>query len=82
HDDPRIVIDEITGYWVAVAFLPKTLSAMVSAFILFRIFDTVKPGFIKKIDGWSHGMGIVLDDVLAGILANIFVRAAFALKIL
>ena len=74
HDDPRIVIDEIIGYWFAIAFLPKTLELLIICFVLFRLFDTVKPFFIKKLDSFKGGLGIVLDDVAAGIAANVLVH--------
>ena len=75
HDNPRIVIDEIAGYWWACAFLPKTLPALLSAFVLFRFLDTVKPMGIARLDRMSGGTGIVLDDVASGLAANLLVRA-------
>jgi len=75
HDNPRIVIDEIAGYWWACAFLPKTLTALVAAFVLFRFLDTVKPLGISRLDRMSGGTGIVLDDVASGLAANLLVRA-------
>jgi phosphatidylglycerophosphatase A len=75
HDDPRIVIDEILGYWVAVAFLEKTLFNLAAAFIFFRILDTLKPWPIRKIDRMAGGgFGIIVDDVLAAVAANLLVR--------
>ncbi|MCX5785811.1 MAG: phosphatidylglycerophosphatase A [Elusimicrobia bacterium] len=75
HDDPRIVIDEILGYWVAVAFLDKTIFNLAAAFVLFRILDTLKPWPIKKIDQTvGGGFGIIIDDVLAAVAANLMVR--------
>lgn len=79
HDDPRIVLDEVAGYWVAAAFLPREIPVLLSAFAVFRILDTLKPGPIKKLDRLSGGVGVVSDDVLCGLAANIMVRAGLLL---
>ncbi|WP_424246154.1 phosphatidylglycerophosphatase A [Elusimicrobium posterum] len=71
HDNPKIVIDEIAGYFFAVFFLPRTWFFILTAFVLFRIFDTIKPFFIKKIDNMKTPLSVVLDDVVSGILANV-----------
>ncbi len=75
HDDPRIVIDEIAGYWIAAAFMERTIFSLTSAFIFFRILDTLKPWPIKKLEaGLAGGFGIVCDDALAGVEANLLTR--------
>lgn len=75
HDDPRIVIDEIAGYWIAAAFMERTIFSLTSAFIFFRILDTLKPWPIKKLEkGLAGGFGIVCDDALAGAEANLLTR--------
>jgi len=75
HDDPRIVIDEILGLWIAVAFLEKTPLNLAAAFIFFRILDTLKPWPISRIERTAHGgFAIMLDDVLAAAAANLLVR--------
>jgi len=75
HDDPRIVIDEVIGYWIAVAFMERTIFSLTSAFIFFRILDTLKPWPIKKLEtNLAGGFGIVFDDALAGIEANLLTR--------
>ena len=71
-DPKEIVIDEIAGYGVATAFLPFTALNVILAFILFRFFDILKPFPIRWIEKrFPGGWGIVLDDCVAGILANI-----------
>ena len=82
HDNPKIVIDEVAGYFYAVACLPKTGWLLLAAFILFRLFDWLKPFFIKKFDDMRNAAGIVLDDVAAGILANIILQCVIYLKFL
>lgn len=70
-DSGHIVIDEFCGYLISVLFIPKTAAYLIAAFILFRIFDILKPPPIRKIEElFSGGTGIMLDDVLAGIYAN------------
>lgn len=94
-DNPKIIIDEIAGYFVAMAFLPKSFWIMVLAFILFRIFDTTKLAFIKKAEDFGHrlpqktkerfyinGAAIVLDDVLAGIISNLIIWCLIYTKLL
>jgi len=72
EDPPQVVIDEIAGFLVTMAFHPSGYLFIVTGFILFRIFDIVKPFPIKWVDKkLLNGWGIVLDDVLAGVYANI-----------
>ena len=71
HDNGKIVIDEFFGYLVAVLFLPKTLVIIGSAFILFRIFDILKPEPVNVLQKLPKGWGVLADDVMAGIYANI-----------
>ncbi|PKM99350.1 MAG: phosphatidylglycerophosphatase A [Elusimicrobia bacterium HGW-Elusimicrobia-2] len=73
-DCPRIVIDEIMGFLIAAAFLPKTFWMIFSAFILFRIFDGLKPGPVRFAEKFSGGWGIMGDDIVAGIFANIIMQ--------
>jgi len=71
-DSGHIVIDELCGYMISMSFIPKTFGYLLAAFILFRVFDILKPPPIRKIDQTVQGgAGIMLDDVLAGIYANV-----------
>lgn len=74
HDNPKIVIDEIAGYITAMAFLPHTWPYLLAAFVLFRLFDTLKIGPVKTFDKMENAFGIVFDDVSAGLLANIVIQ--------
>jgi len=69
--DPSIVvIDEIVGQLIALCFLPPHPAAPLAAFLLFRFFDILKPFPVGWIDRHLHGgLGIMLDDVVAGIYA-------------
>ena len=75
-DAPQIVIDEMAGMWVAVALLPEKASVWLGAFLLFRVFDIWKPFPIGWIDRKLPGAwGILLDDVVAGLMALILANA-------
>lgn len=74
HDDSRIVLDEIVGFWVAAAWLPRTWQAGLTAFVLFRFFDSVKLPPYKWLERLPGGAGVVMDDVGAGIVANLLAR--------
>lgn len=70
HDHGGIVWDEFVGYWITMFMAPAGLTWALVGFGLFRVFDIVKPWPIKWIDQKVHGgLGIMLDDVIAGILA-------------
>lgn len=74
-DSGKIVIDEFMGYLVAVFYVPHTPFFLIAGFILFRIFDILKPFPISRIDeSMSGGLGIMADDLLAGIYAAILLR--------
>jgi phosphatidylglycerophosphatase A len=80
RDDGRIVIDEFAGYYVSILFLPKTLFFTIGAFLLFRLFDVIKPWFVNRVQDWKGGWGVTFDDVFAGMFANItlqVIRYAF-----
>ena len=74
RDDPRIIIDEVVGYWVAVAFLPRSWKLLAAGFVLFRFLDTVKLPPYKSLENLPGGAGVVMDDVGAGIVANLCLR--------
>jgi len=78
HDHPAIVWDEFVGYGIAMFALPPTLLNLTLAFVLFRIFDILKPGPIgwcdKKLTG---GLGIMVDDILAGIVAAVIIHSGY-----
>jgi len=71
RDSKKIVIDEVLGYLVAVLFMPHSLLVAIYAFITFRIFDIAKPPIIDEVQLLPHGWGVILDDLLAGLYANI-----------
>lgn len=75
--DPSIVvIDEIVGMWISLFLLPKTVAAILCAFVIFRLLDIVKPFPARHLERLPNGWGIMLDDVVAGVYANIFTHLA------
>ncbi len=70
HDHPGIVWDEFAGFWITMIAVPVSWWSVLLGFALFRLFDIWKPWPIKWVDQHVHGgLGIMLDDVLAGLLA-------------
>ncbi len=70
HDHPGIVYDEVAGFLITMFMVPAGWQWMLAGFLLFRFFDAVKPWPISWLDkNISGGLGILLDDVLAGLLS-------------
>lgn len=74
-DSRRIVLDEICGMLVAGAFIAPTARSLVWSFLFFRLFDVVKPPPARWFDRrLKNGIGVVADDLIAGLYANLMVR--------
>jgi phosphatidylglycerophosphatase A len=73
--DPGIVvIDEVVGVWVTLLLLPFTPATAALGFLLFRLLDMVKPYPARQFEALPDGLGIMADDVMAGIYANLLLR--------
>ena len=73
--DPGIVVvDEVVGQWVSLLLLPLTPLTVVLGFLLFRLLDVLKPWPARDFERLPGGWGIMADDVMAGIYANLLVR--------
>ena len=71
-DDKSIVIDEIIGYLVFIIFFENTLFDLTVGFLLFRLFDIIKPYPISLIDKkMKNALGVILDDIIAGLFSGI-----------
>jgi len=76
-DSPRIVIDEIVGLLWSLALVGPTAGRIAAAFFLFRLFDIVKPPPARWCqDRLPGGWGVVMDDVAAGVWANVALQVA------
>lgn len=77
EDPSHIVVDEVAGYLVTMAFIPPDIKYVVAGFVLFRVFDIVKPFPAGRLELLHGGYGIVLDDVAAGVWSNIFLHIIY-----
>lgn len=68
-DPQRVVIDEVAGQWIPLLFVPVSWKTVLAGFILFRGFDILKPPPVRQLERLPEGIGIVVDDVAAGIYA-------------
>ena len=69
HDAPEVVIDEVAGQWIALLAVPLDWRWYLLAFLLFRLFDIVKPGPVRMAENLPGGIGVMADDIVAGVLA-------------
>lgn len=69
QDPGHVVIDEVAGQWIALVACPVEIGHAVLAFALFRLFDIVKPWPARQLEQLHGGLGIMMDDVAAGIYA-------------
>ena len=75
HPDPsEVVIDEVVGMMVTLAYLRWSFFSIGLGFLLFRVFDILKPPPARRLESLPGGWGIVTDDVVAGIYANLALR--------
>ncbi len=81
RDDGRIVLDEFVGYFISIVFLPKTVLIALLGFVLFRLFDILKPSPAAELQSLQRGWGIVFDDVMAGVYANLCLQIIYFLFI-
>jgi len=80
QDPGCIVIDEVAGMMVTLSGLPFDVLTVLSGFIVFRILDIIKPFPIRAAERHlSGGTGVVLDDVIAGVMANVLLRVILML---
>jgi phosphatidylglycerophosphatase A len=78
-DPGVIVIDEVAGMMLSVLILPRTVAVLFVAFVLFRIFDIWKPFPARESQSLSGGLGVMLDDLIAGLYALLVLLASRAL---
>ena len=74
HDPSQVTIDEVAGQWVALLLLPAGWFPAVLGFAAFRVFDILKPEPVNIAQKLPGGWGVMVDDLLAGIYANLSVR--------
>jgi phosphatidylglycerophosphatase A len=74
HDAKQITIDEFVGQWLTLWFVPVSLLHLLLAFLFFRFFDIAKPEPVNKLQKLPKGFGVMMDDVMAGIYANLLLQ--------
>ena len=77
QDPSIVVIDEFVGMWISLLFIPISATSIIIGFILFRIFDILKPFPANYFNNRTGGNAIMLDDVIAGIYANLILQVVF-----
>jgi phosphatidylglycerophosphatase A len=75
-DPGPVVIDEVLGMLVTLAFIPVGWSGALAGFVIFRVFDVIKPYPANRLEKLHGGFGIMADDAMAGVYANIVLRLA------
>lgn len=79
-DSSKVVIDEVAGMCISLLFVSPTIANLLTGFVLFRFFDIVKPLLIRKAEALPGGWGVMADDVLAGVYANILLQLIVYVK--
>ena len=74
HDPAHVVIDEVAGQLVTLIACPIVWQALLAGFILFRVFDVIKPPPVRSLEKLPEGTGIVVDDLGAGVYALIVLQ--------
>jgi phosphatidylglycerophosphatase A len=70
-DSSKVVIDEVSGMFITLIAVPLTWQWLLTAFILFRVYDIAKPFYIRRLEKIKGGWGVMMDDVAAGVYASI-----------
>ena len=77
-DPGPVVIDEVVGMLITLAFIPVGASGALAGFVLFRIFDVIKPFPAGRLERLHGGFGVMADDAMAAVYANISLRVLLA----
>ena len=75
-DPSEVVIDEVAGFLLTMLWIPLSLLTLLAGFLLFRLFDIWKPWPARQAEKLHGGLGIVLDDLVAGLYANLLLQLA------
>jgi len=73
-DPSQCTVDEVVGMWISLVALPKNIGIVVSAFILWRVLDIIKPPPARNLERLKGGLGIMIDDVISGIYTLIIMH--------
>ena len=81
-DPGEIIIDEFGGMLISLYRIPPTMGYVVTGFLLFRFFDIVKPRPIRNLEKLKGSLGIMSDDLIAGVYANMVLQAVYIFSLL
>ena len=73
-DPAECTVDEVVGMWISLLFLPKTFLVVTVAFISWRAFDIIKPAPARQLESLKGGLGIMMDDIVAGFYSLILLH--------
>ena len=76
-DPPQAVWDEVIGMLITCLLLPKTLPWLAAAFVVFRVLDILKPWPIRRFEGMPGGLGIMADDLAAGVVGSVGLNVVY-----
>ena len=79
HDPSRAVWDEFAGMWITCLFLPKDFAWLAAAFVVFRVLDILKPWPIRRFERLPGGLGIMADDLAAGLAGAVGLNVVYRL---
>lgn len=74
EDPSECTIDEVVGMWISLLFVPKNLTISIIAFLIWRFFDITKPSPARQMEKLNGGLGIMMDDVVAGFYSLVLVH--------
>jgi phosphatidylglycerophosphatase A len=74
-DPGIIVVDEVAGMLITMAFIPATVISAIAAFLIFRVLDIVKPWPARQLERLPHGLGVMADDAMAAVYGNLIMHA-------
>jgi phosphatidylglycerophosphatase A len=77
EDPSYVIIDEVAGQLTAYLFLPPSILTIIVGLVAFRVFDIWKPFPIRKLEALENGVGVMADDLLAGVYANIVLQIIY-----
>ena len=73
-DPAPVILDEVVGMLITLAFIPVSITGAIVGFLLFRLFDVVKPWPANRLERLHGGLGIMADDAMAGVYGNVAMR--------
>lgn len=79
EDPGTVVLDEVVGMLITIAFIPVTLTGALVGFLVFRLLDIVKPWPARRFEAMHGGLGIMADDAMAGVYGNLLMRVLILL---